>query len=114
MEIIKPRPKGRPRKIIPSTEIHSSQDKVEESDNSDNKDDSKKAKLKYKHDNIDKVRQQQCERYAKIKGELAVKRLLHTIMSEKYSNDQRKQLLEQLKIKVESNDNNDKQEVTVD
>ena len=107
-----PRPKGRPRKIIPSTE----KDKVEESDNyqSDDKTDKKIAKLKYKHDNIDKVREQQNGRYSKIKAELAVKRLLHTIMSEKYSNEQRKQLLEQLKIKVETRDNNDKQEVIVD
>ena len=106
MEII-PRPKGRPRKIV-------KQDKVEESENSDKKEDSKIAKLKYKHDNIDKVREQQNERYNKIKAELAVKRLLHTIMSQKYSNEQRKQVLEELKIKVETRDNNDKQEVIVD
>ena len=111
MEIVihHPRPKGRPRKIIPSTE----KDKVEESDNyqSDDKSDKKIAKLKYKHDNIENVRLQQCVRYAKIKGELAVKRLMHTIMSDKYSNDQRKQVLEQLKIKIENNDN---QELTAD
>ena len=74
-----------------------------------NKEELKIVKLKYKHDNIDKVRSQQNERYNKIKAELAVKRLLHTIMSQKYSNEQRKQLLEQLseklKIKVETDDN---------
>ena len=104
--IHQPRPKGRPRKIIPSTEIPISQDKVEESDTSDKKE---IAKIKYKHDNIEKIREQQNERYNKIKAELAVKRLLHTIMSQKYSNEQRKQLLEQLseklKIKVETDDN---------
>ena len=73
---IKPRPKGRPRKIDSI-----SQDKVEESDNyqSDDRTDKKIAKLKYKHDNIEKVRLQQNDRYKKIKAELAVKRLLHTI-----------------------------------
>ena len=60
------------------------------------------------------MREQQNERYNKIKAELAVKRLLHTIMSQKYSNEQRKQVLEELKIKVETRDNNDKQEVIVD
>ena len=106
---IKPRPKGRPRKIM-------KQEKLEESDNyqSDDKTDKKIAKLKYKHDNIDNVRSQQNERYNKIKAELAVKRLLHTMMSEKYSDDQRKQLLEQLKIKVETNDKNDNTQVIVD
>ena len=104
---IKPRPKGRPRKIV-------KQDKVEESDNSDKKEDSKIAKLKYKHDNIDKVREQQNERYNTIKAELAVKRLLHNIMSQKYSNEQRKQVLEELTIKVETHDNNDKQDIIVD
>ena len=103
-----PRPKGRPRKIIKQDK----EDIIYQSDTSDKKE---IAKIKYKHDNIEKIREQQNDRYNKIKAELAVKRLLHTIMSQKYSNEQRKHLLdqlsEQLKIKVETND---KQEVTVD
>jgi hypothetical protein len=115
---LKPRPKGRPRKIY-------SQEKDEESDNSsvktvkstsnnkvelteqNHKEELKIAKLKYKHDNIDKVRQQQNERYNKIKGELTVKRLLRTIMSEKYSNDQRKQVLYTLENNLKEKTNTD-------
>ena len=72
-----------------------------------NKEELKIAKLKYKHDNIDKVRQQQNERYNKIKAELAVKRLMHTIMSEKYSDGQRKQLLLQLLENIKEQDKPD-------
>ena len=92
-DILKPRPKGRPRKIIKPE----ADDKAEDSDNSsvktvkaeltesNHKEELKIAKLKYKRDNVDKVRGQQNERYNKIKAELAVKRLLHTILSEKIS-----------------------------
>ena len=108
LHVFKPRPKGRPRKIIQPETV----DKAADLDNSsvktvkeeltenNYKEELKIAKLKYKHDNIDKVRAQQNERYNKIKAELAVKRLLHTIMSEKYSNERRKQLLEQLSEKT--------------
>ena len=115
-DVFKPRPKGRPRKNIQPEAI----DKSEESDNSsaktvkspdnlivNNKEELKIAKLKYKHDNIDKVRIQQNERYNKIKAELAVKRLMHTIMSEKYSDGQRKQLLSQLLEMIKEQDKPD-------
>ena len=112
-DIFKPRPKGRPRKIIQPGTV----DKAEDSDNSsvktvkaeltesNHKEELKIAKLKYKHDNIDKVRAQQNERYNKLKAELAVKRLLHTILSEKYSNEQRKQLLTLLLERIKEQDN---------
>jgi hypothetical protein len=113
-DVFKPRLKGRPRKIIQPEAV----DKSEESDNSstktvkapdnlivNNKEELKIAKLKYKHDNIDKVRAQQNERYNKLKAELAVKRLLHTILSEKYSNEQRKQLLTLLLERIKEQDN---------
>ena len=116
MMFFKPRPKGRPRKIIQPEAV----DKAEESDSSsvktvkapdnlivNNKGELKIAKLKYKHDNIDKVRLQQNERYSKIKAELAVKRLMHTIMSEKYSDGQRKQLLSQLLEMIKEQDKPD-------
>ena len=113
-DIFKPRPKGRPRKIIKPE----ADDKAEDSDNSsvktvkaeltesNHKEELKIAKLKYKHDNIDKVRAQQNERYNKLKAELAVKRLLHTILSEKYSNEQRKKLLMLLLERIKEHDNN--------
>ena len=122
-DVFKPRPKGRPRKIIQPEAV----DKSEESDNSsaktvkseeqkekardasrktyeNHKEEMKIAKFTYKHDNIDKVRTQQNERYNKIKAELAVKRLMHTIMSEKYSDGQRKQLFLQLLERVKEQD----------
>ena len=112
-DVFKPGPKGRPRKIIQPETV----DKAEDSDNSsvktvkeeltenNHKEELKIAKLKYKHDNIDKVRAQQNERYNKLKAELAVKRLLHTILSEKYSNEQRKQLLTLLLERIKEQDN---------
>ena len=62
--------------------------------------DAKAKKLQFKYDNIDKIREQQNSRYKKIKGELALKSLMNTVFSDKYTDDQRLQLLKELNNKL--------------
>jgi hypothetical protein len=57
----------------------------------------------YNSDNIDKLREQQNARYEKIKGELALKRLMNTIYSHKYTDTQRLEILKDLQTKLNSN-----------
>ena len=93
--------RGRPRKVlIQVQEAESDASTVSPKAPAKNQEDIKAKKLQYKHDHIDSIREQQCARYAKIKRELAVKRLLHTIMSEKYTHEQRKQVLTELELKI--------------
>ena len=61
-----------------------------------NQDDQRAKKLQYKHDHIDSIREQQNPRYQQIKNQLQLKRLSHTVFSEKFTDEQRIQLLEEL------------------
>ena len=61
-----------------------------------NQDDQRAKKLQYKHDHIDSIREQQNLRYQQIKNQLQLKRLSHTVFSEKFTDEQRIQLLEDL------------------
>jgi hypothetical protein len=61
-----------------------------------NQDDQRAKKLQYKHDHIDAIREQQNLRYQQIKNQLQLKRLSHTVFSEKFTDEQRIQLLEEL------------------
>ena len=61
-----------------------------------NQDDQRAKKLQYKHDHIDSIREQQNLRYQQIKNQLQLKRLSHTVFSEKFTDEQRIQLLEEL------------------
>ncbi len=61
-----------------------------------NQDDQRAKKLQYKHDHIDSIREQQNLRYQQIKNQLQLKRLSHTVFSEKFTDEQRNQLLEEL------------------
>ena len=102
--------RGRPRKIIGS--IQNIEPEAEVSDTSTKSDipvkpnetsDAKAKKLQFKYDNIDKIREQQNARYEKIKGELALRRLMNTVFSDKYTDDQRLQLLKELSNKLNIN-----------
>ena len=102
--------RGRPRKIIGS--IPDKEPEAEVSDTSTKSDipakpnetsDAKAKKLQFKYDNIDKIREQQNARYEKIKGELALRRLMNTVFSDKYTDDQRLQLLKELNNKLNIN-----------
>ena len=65
--------------------------------------DNKVEKLQFKCENIDKIREQQNARYEKIKGELALKRLMSTIFSDEYTDNQRLELLKELQTKLNNN-----------
>ena len=111
--------RGRPRKIIGSIPdkdttfaLEGDKEQAEVSDTSTKSDipakpnetsDAKAKKLQFKYDNIDKIREQQNARYEKIKGELALRRLMNTVFSDKYTNDQRLQLLKELNNKLNIN-----------
>ena len=98
--------RGRPRKIKEEP-----QEQAEISDTSTKSDiapsttadDGKVKQLQFKYDNIDKIREQQNARYEKIKGELALKRLMNTIYSDKYTDTQRLELLKDLQTKLNNN-----------
>ena len=97
--------RGRPRKIKEEP-----QEQAEISDTSTKSDiapsttdDGKVKQLQFKYDNIDKIREQQNARYEKIKGELALKRLMNTIYSDKYTDTQRLELLKDLQTKLNIN-----------
>ena len=65
--------------------------------------------LQYKHDHIEDVRNQQNARYQQIKDQLQLKRLCHTIFSDKFTNKQRLELAEELsqwKARTEKQDVN--------
>jgi len=66
-------------------------------------DDAKAKKLQFKYDNIDKIREQQNARYEKIQGELALARLMNTIFSDRYTDDQRLELSKDLQTKLNNN-----------
>ena len=66
-------------------------------------DDGKVKKLQFKYDNIDKIREQHNATYEKIKGERALKRLMNTVFSDKYTDDQRLELLKELQTKLNNN-----------
>ena len=94
--------RGRPRKIKDEP-----QEQAETSDASTKSDtpptkaeDNKVKQLQFKCENIDKIREQQNARYEKIKGELALKRLMSTIFSDKYTDNQRVELLKDLQTKL--------------
>ena len=61
-----------------------------------NQDDQRAKNLQYKHNHIDSIREQQNLRYQQIKNQLQLKRLSHTVFSEKFTDEQRIQLLEEL------------------
>ena len=61
-----------------------------------NNDDMKTKRLLYKYDHLEGVREQQNQRYQKIKRDLQLKRLCHTIFSEKLTDEQRAKLAEEL------------------
>ena len=107
--------RGRPRKItgpVPDTTMQDKEPEAEVSHTSTKSDipvkptetsDAKAKKLQFKYDNIDKIREQQNARYEKIKGELALRRLMNTVFSDKYTDDQRLQLLKELNNKLNIN-----------
>ena len=105
--------RGRPRKIIGSIpDKDTLKEQAEVSDPSTKSDipvkptetpDAKAKRLQFKYDNIDKIREQQNARYEKIKGELALRRLMNTVFSDKYTDDQRLQLLKELNNKLNIN-----------
>ena len=53
-------------------------------------------KLQYKYDHIDEVREQQNLRYQQIMDQLQLQRLSHTIFSEKFTDEQRTKLAQEL------------------
>ena len=93
--------RGRPRKIIETVKEEQVSDSSAKSDVPSTKaDDAKAKKLQFKYDNIDKIREQQNARYEKIKGELALKRLMNTVFSDKYTDDQRLELLKEIQNRL--------------
>ena len=100
--------RGRPRKIIETIKEEQVSDSSARSTTLEEKgavpstkaDDAKAKKLQFKYDNIDKIREQQNARYEKIKGELALKRLMNTVFSDKYTDDQRLELLKEIQNRL--------------
>ena len=87
------KPRGRPRKV----RIQEPEKETEPSIKAPkNPEDIKAKKLQYKHDNIDAIREQQNIRYQQIKKELQLKRLSHSLFGEKFTDDQRAKLLDEL------------------
>ena len=96
--------RGRPRKIKEEPQEQAEiSDTSTKSDIASTTDDGKVKQLQFKYDNIDKIREQQNARYEKIKGELALKRLMNTIYSNKYTDTQRLELLKDLQTKLNNN-----------
>jgi hypothetical protein len=99
--------RGRPRKIKEAEQAEICLSEGSASTKSDTPptkaEDNKVKQLQFKCENIDKIREQQNARYEKIKGELALKRLLSTIFSDKYTDDQRLELLKELQTKLNNN-----------
>jgi len=92
--------RGRPRKVkIQESESEldsSAKEQVSPKKPAKNQDDLRAKKLQYKHDHIDSIREQQNLRYQQIKDQLQLKRLSHTVFSEKFTDEQRINLLEEL------------------
>ena len=96
--------RGRPRKIKEEPQEQAEiSDTSTKSDIASTTDDGKVKQLQFKYDNIDKIREQHNARYEKIKGELALKRLMNTIYSNKYTDTQRLELLKDLQTKLNIN-----------
>ena len=97
--------RGRPRKIMETIKDEQEQvsDASAKSDIPTKADDAKAKRLQFKYDNIDKIREQQNARYEKIKAELSLKRLMNTVFSDKYTDDQRLELLKEINNKVNTN-----------
>ena len=96
--------RGRPRKIKEEPQEQAEiSDTSTKSDIPSTTDDGKVKQLQFKYDNIDKIREQQNARYEKIKGELALKRLMNTIYSNTYTDTQRLELLKDLQTKLNNN-----------
>ena len=88
------KPRGRPRKVKIQEPEKESEPLIKAP--AKNLEDQRAKKLQYKHDHIDAIREQQNIRYQQIKGELQLKRLSHTLFGEKFTDDQRTKLLEEL------------------
>ena len=86
--------RGRPRKV----HVQELETESEPSPKAPAKtpDDVKAQKLQYKHDHIDEIREQQNARYQQIKDQLQLKRLSNNMFSERFTDKQRLQLLEEL------------------
>ena len=96
--------RGRPRKIKEAEQAEISDTSTKSDTSPPTKaEDNKVKQLQFKCENIDKIREQQNARYEKIKGELALKRLMSTIFSDKYTDDQRLELLKELQTKLNNN-----------
>jgi hypothetical protein len=99
--------RGRPRKIKEEpqeqAEVSDASTKYSTEHIPSTTDDGKVKQLQFKYDNIDKIWEQQNARYEKIKGELALKRLMNTVFGDKYTNDQRLELLKDLQTKLNNN-----------
>ena len=76
--------RGRPKKIIQDAAVDEKADEL------------KTKRLEYKNDHLDEIRQKQNERYQKIKEELQLKRLLSSVFSDKFTDEQRAKLAEKL------------------
>ena len=76
--------RGRPNKIIQDVAVCEKADEL------------KAKRLEYKSDHLDEIRQKQNERYQKIKEELQLKRLLCSVFSDKFTDEQRAKLAEKL------------------
>ena len=93
--------RGRPRKVqIQETASDTSTKSAEDGPDPEQQQALLKAraakKLQYKYDHIDEVREQQNLRYQQIKDQLQLKRLPHTIFSEKFTDEQRTKLAQEL------------------
>jgi hypothetical protein len=93
--------RGRPRKVkIQETASDASTKSAEDVPEPPQPQDLVKAraakKLQYKYEHIDEVREQQNLRYQQIKDQLQLKRLCQTIFSEKFTDDQRTKLAQEL------------------
>ena len=99
--------RGRPRKVhvqVPESESDTSprpktteaQREASKRAYAKNQDDLKAKKLQYKYDHIEDVRNQQNARYQQIEDQLQLKRLCHIIFSEKFTDDQRTKLAQEL------------------
>ena len=80
--------RGRPNKIIQDVAVDEKADEL------------KAKRLEYKNDHLDEIRQKQNERYQKIKEELQVKRLLSSVFSDKFTDEQRAKFAEKLTEKT--------------
>ena len=76
--------RGRPKKIIQDVAVSEKADEI------------KAKRLEYKNDHLEEIRQKQNARYQKIKEELQLKRLLSSVFSDKFTDEQRAKLAEKL------------------